>query len=45
LFFEGLSYLGSVSRGWHDSLSEPMWSKEEVSKQTVLIIEEFGRIE
>jgi hypothetical protein len=21
IIFEGLSYLGSVSRGWHDSLS------------------------
>jgi hypothetical protein len=32
LFFEGLSYLGSLSRGWHDSLSGTYVVKKEISK-------------
>jgi uncharacterized RDD family membrane protein YckC len=48
IIFEGLSYLGSVSRGWHDSLSGTYVVKKKKlakSKHYFQYPEEFGRAE
>jgi hypothetical protein len=46
--FEGLSYLGSVSRGWHDSLSGTYVVKKERLATSIRFFnnpEEFGKAE
>jgi uncharacterized RDD family membrane protein YckC len=48
IVFEGLSYLGSVSRGWHDSLSGTYVVKKKrlaTSKRFFNNPEEFGKAE
>jgi uncharacterized RDD family membrane protein YckC len=48
IVFEGLSYLGSVSRGWHDSLSGTYVVKKKRLATSIHYFqhpEEFGRAE
>jgi hypothetical protein len=48
IVFEGLSYLGSVSRGWHDSLSGTYVVKKKRLATSIRFFnnpEEFGKAE